>query len=290
MLAGGGDGKDTLIGGGGDDDIRSATAMWSSRPWRPGRRNDNVAYFGTGTYVLTNNVENLYLTFAPGEVNGTGNALTNIINGNDFANVLDGKGGADTMTGGKVSDIYIFDNAGDKAIELADGGLEDQIKSSVALRRQSPMSSTTPSSRRRGHVHGRHRRQQDHRRIGQDKFDGGSGSDTWRRQRQRYADRRPGDLLFVKPAPILDGGGRRRQLRRLQFGRKGYRQRRDGHRFCSILRQLRDRCQHREPGPRGYGEHQRQRQCQCEPGCRQQRRQQASGSRGQRHPDRRRGE
>jgi Ca2+-binding RTX toxin-like protein len=133
VLTGGSGGTDTLIGGGGDDEyqIETGDIVTETIAGLAGGV-DNVAYSGTGTYVLTANVENLYLIFAPGDVNGTGNTLDNIIEGNGFANILDGKAGKDALAGGKGDDIYVVDNAGDVVTENALEG-KDEIRSSVAL-------------------------------------------------------------------------------------------------------------------------------------------------------------
>jgi Ca2+-binding RTX toxin-like protein len=73
------------------------------------------------TYTLTANVENLTLTGASA-INGTGNALDNLLTGNSAANTLDGGAGNDT---------YVIDNAGDVAIEVVGGGT-DTVLSSVS--------------------------------------------------------------------------------------------------------------------------------------------------------------
>ena len=59
-------------------------------------------------YSLTANVENLTLT-GSGAINGTGNALNNLITGNGLANVLEGGAGVDTLIGGAGNDTYVVD-------------------------------------------------------------------------------------------------------------------------------------------------------------------------------------
>src|SRR3569623_1466630 len=65
------------------------------------------------TYTLAANVENLTLTGTE-EINGTGNALDNILDGNSVANEIMGGDGNDTY--------YI--SAGDAVSELANNGTD----------------------------------------------------------------------------------------------------------------------------------------------------------------------
>ena len=65
------------------------------------------------TYTLGSDVENLTLT-GSADINGTGNALDNVIIGNS---------GANTMTGLAGNDTYVVDNAGDVVIENANEGM-----------------------------------------------------------------------------------------------------------------------------------------------------------------------
>ena len=83
------------------------------------------------SYTLGNHVENLSL-LGSDHLTATGNALANVIIGNDGNNVLDGGAGVDTLRGGKGDDIYIVDLTAsnalqDRVVENANEGIDTII-------------------------------------------------------------------------------------------------------------------------------------------------------------------
>lgn len=84
------------------------------------------------TYILGDYIENLTLT-ASAKINGTGNALPNVISGNDNDNLLDGKSGNDTINGNAGNDTITV-GYGYKTIDGGAGSADiARFTSSVSL-------------------------------------------------------------------------------------------------------------------------------------------------------------
>jgi Ca2+-binding RTX toxin-like protein len=118
-------GADTLVGGSGDDTYVDSECDDVVECANAGT--DRV--LSSGDYTLGDYVENLTLT-GTCAINGTGNALNNVIAGNAANNILAGGAGSDTMSGGAGNDVYVVDNSGDMVTENSNEGI-DQVKSSI---------------------------------------------------------------------------------------------------------------------------------------------------------------
>jgi Ca2+-binding RTX toxin-like protein len=115
----GGAGADVMEGGAGHDIYHVDNAL--DQVTDTGGGNDRV--FASVSHALGTGVDYLTLT-GSAAIDGTGNALNNLLDGNSAANLLDGGLGADTMTGGAGNDIYVVENGSDRAIEVAGGGTD----------------------------------------------------------------------------------------------------------------------------------------------------------------------
>jgi Ca2+-binding RTX toxin-like protein len=128
VLSGGG-GADSMIGGLGNDTY-FVDNIGDTITEANGAGTDLVS--SSVTFALGSQyIENLTLTGTT-NINGSGNALNNILTGNSGNNILSGGGGADSMIGGLGNDTYFVDNAGDTVTE-ANGGGTDLVSSSVTF-------------------------------------------------------------------------------------------------------------------------------------------------------------
>ena len=116
----GGAGVDTMIGGIGDDvyyvDNSSDVIIEQGSQGL-----DRV--FASASYTLSSGVENLTLT-GGAKLDGTGNALNNLIVGNSGNNIINGGAGVDTMIGGAGDDTYFVETIGDLVVENASAGYD----------------------------------------------------------------------------------------------------------------------------------------------------------------------
>lgn len=152
----GGDGNDTLDGGAGADSMsggKGDDTYWISEAGDAAvelANEGNDTVYTSLNWTLGGNVEGLRL-LGTGNVNGTGNELSNRLIGNDGANQLkglggndmltagggaddlDGGAGADTMNGGAGNDVYHVDQLDDRT-EEAEGFGKDTVYSLVNWR------------------------------------------------------------------------------------------------------------------------------------------------------------
>ncbi len=129
----GGTGADVLIGGGGSDmyevDNVGDTLIEGAEP------GSNDVVFAYVNFTLGRDVEHLVMSYG-NQIYGYGNEGHNIIIGNAQGNVIEGRGGYDTLSGGAGSDLFIINpNFGVDVITdfVAGQGSQDAIYFSTHL-------------------------------------------------------------------------------------------------------------------------------------------------------------
>ena len=129
----GGSGNDSLNGGGGIDTMLGGLGNDNYYVDNIGDITDETTGGGgIGDYVLTTvsftaaaGIERIYLLGAS-NIDATGrDGQVDFLIGNSGNNVLDGRGGVDTMRGGLGNDSYYVDNAADVTDETSGGGGSD---------------------------------------------------------------------------------------------------------------------------------------------------------------------
>lgn len=123
-------GADTLVGGLGDDTYQ-ADGAGDVILEKAGEGSDLVRT-SLASFQLGAHLENLEFT-GVGAFSGLGNSEANRVTGGDSNDVLNGRGGADTMIGGKGDDTYRVDDAGDIVTEAVAEGV-DTVRTGLASR------------------------------------------------------------------------------------------------------------------------------------------------------------
>ncbi len=168
----GGDGNDLLDGGTGNDSMVGGTG---NDTYVVNVAGDAVTELANGgrdtvqsaiTFTIGSTVENLTLT-GTANLNGTGNALDNILIGN---------GGINVLTGGVGNDTYVV-GAGDRVVENLNGGT-DTVQSSVTWTLGSNVENLTLTGTANINGTGSSTNNVLIGNSGNNSLDGGSGNDT----------------------------------------------------------------------------------------------------------------
>jgi len=132
-------GLDKMFGGAGNDTYIIDSSDVVTEFAGEGKDTIMAAFTFSLASANGNNVENLILTGAAA-IDGTGNALNNLIKGNNGANTLSGGdgndkliggGGIDAFVGGKGNDRYTVDNKSETVTELKKEGIDTVMSSAT---------------------------------------------------------------------------------------------------------------------------------------------------------------
>jgi serralysin len=127
---------ETIWDAGGTDTILYDSATRGLIDLRAGNFSQlgNAIHLGNGS----TQTETVAIAYNVTIENATGGSGNDTLIGNSVANVLDGRGGADTMMGGAGNDTYVVDNVADRVLETVtaaatsgDAGGVDTVRSSV---------------------------------------------------------------------------------------------------------------------------------------------------------------
>lgn len=124
----GGRGEDALIGGSGSDVY--VVDNVNDEVFEDPATNGYDRVESSVNWTLGSSIERLILT-GSGNINGTGNGLANLMQGNAGHNILNGGIGADTLAGGVGDDTYIVENGNDVVAESGGGGRYDRVRSYI---------------------------------------------------------------------------------------------------------------------------------------------------------------
>ena len=175
--------------GGFGDDLYLVDSVHDLAIEYPGAGNDTVK--SSANYRLGSYLENLTLT-GRGNINGTGNDLSNRLIGNSGDNklsggsgddIINGGAGADVMQGDSGSDAYYVDNAGDIVIENSTGGTLDWVRTSVSYALSGSayvekLTTTSSSGTNAIHLTGNNIAQTIIGNAGENRINGRGGADT----------------------------------------------------------------------------------------------------------------